>query len=91
MVEDPASCQAEYDNLAQTYALGLLIEASGNSISCGAAGCLGDGSVIEVSEGSGTSLSGDPLAIVGGIDEGGITSGPNFDTGRRTWIDILPE
>ena len=41
--------------------------------------------------GTGTSISGDPLAIVGGVDEGGITSGPNFEFGRRTWIDILPE
>jgi hypothetical protein len=89
--EDPNSCQAEYDDLAQTYALGLLIEANGNSIACGADGCLGDGSDIESGEGSGTSLSGDPLAIVGGLDEGGITSGPNFDVGRRTWIDILPQ
>ena len=47
------------------------------------AGCTGGG--------SGTSLSGDPLPIVGGVDPGGITSGPNFEAGRRTWIDILPE
>jgi len=91
VVEDPDSCQAEYDDLAQTYALGLLMEANGNSVSCGADGCLGDGSDVQTDEGSGTSLSGDPLAIVGGIDEGGITSGPNFEAGRRTWIDILPE
>jgi hypothetical protein len=93
VVEDPNSCQGEYDSLAQTYALGLLIEANGDTISCGADGCLGDGSSGGggEGEGSGTSLSGDPLAIVGGIDEGGITSGPNFEAGRRTWIDILPE
>jgi hypothetical protein len=89
---DPDSCQAEYDSLAQTMALGLLIEANGNTVSCGADGCLGDGSSGDGGDGgSGTSLSGDPLAIVGGIDEGGITSGPNFEAGRRTWIDILPE
>ena len=90
VVEDPDSCQDEYDDLAQTLALGLLLEANGNTVTCGADGCLSvpndDGN-----EGSGTSLSGDPLAIVGGIDEGGITSGPNFEAGRRTWIDILPE
>jgi hypothetical protein len=84
-----ASCQAQYDELTALYALGLLIEANGTTINCGADGCLGDDG--EGGEGSGTSLSGDPLAIVGGIDEGGITSGPNFTAGRRTWIDILPE
>jgi hypothetical protein len=84
-----ASCQAQYDELTELYALGLLIEANGTTISCGDDGCLADSG--GGGEDSGTSLSGDPLAIVGGIDEGGITSGPNFDAGRRTWIDILPE
>jgi len=88
--DDPDSCQDEYDSLTETYALGLLIEANGTTISCGDDGCLGEGG-DEDGEGSGTSLSGDPQAIVGGIDEGGITSGPNFEAGRRTWIDILPE
>jgi len=94
VVEDPdapESCQAEYDDLAQTLALGLLLKANGNNVTCGADGCLGDGSDVDTGDGTGTSLSGDPLAIVGGIDEGGITSGPNFEAGRRTWIDILPE
>jgi hypothetical protein len=36
-------------------------------------------------------ISGKPVIIDGGIVEGGVTSGPNFETGRRTWIDILPQ
>ena len=36
-------------------------------------------------------LGGEPVIIEGGVSSGGVTSGPNFDTGRRTWIDILPE
>jgi hypothetical protein len=87
---DPTSCQAEYDELQETYALGLLIEATGVTISCGDDGCLGDGSNGD-GDGSSGNLAGDPIEIVGGIDEGGITSGPNFKPGRRTWIDILPE
>ena len=90
VIEDPTSCQDEYDQLAETYALGLMLEAAGETINCGADGCLGDGS-DDPDEGSGTSLSGDPQSIVGGIDESGITSGPNFASGRRTWIDILPQ
>ncbi len=89
--EDPDSCQAAYDELAAAYAIGLLIEANGTKIKCGDSGCLGDGSNNGNGQGSGTSLSGDPLTMVGGIDESGITSGPNFEAGRRTWIDILPE
>jgi hypothetical protein len=40
---------------------------------------------------SGGGLSGDPVIIEGGVSEGGVTSGPNFETGRRTWIDILSQ
>ena len=36
-------------------------------------------------------ISGDPVVISGGVSEGGVTSGPNFSTGRRTWTDIMPE
>ncbi len=32
-----------------------------------------------------------PVTITGGVSEGGVTSGPNFEAGRRTWIDIVPE
>jgi hypothetical protein len=89
---DPTSCQAEYDDLQETYALGLLLEANGETINCGAGGCLGDGSDDDgTGDGSGTSNSTEPLTVIGGIDESGITSGPNFTSGRRTWIDILPE
>ena len=45
----------------------------------------------EVVEGQSGSLTGDPVIIEGGIAEGGLTSGPNFESGRRTWIDILSE
>jgi len=88
--EDPTSCQSQYDQYTELYALGLLIEANGEKINC--SDCLGDGSNGNGGgSGSGTSISGDPFAIVGGVNEGGITSGPNFEAGRRTWIDILPE
>ena len=36
-------------------------------------------------------LTGEPVVIEGGVAEGGVTSGPNYDTGRRTWTDVLPE
>jgi hypothetical protein len=89
---DSTSCQAEYDELQETYALGLLLEANGETINCGADGCLGDGSNDDgTGDGSGTSNSTEPLTVISGIDESGITSGPNFTAGRRTWIDILPE
>ena len=38
-------------------------------------------------EGAGTT----PVVIEGAVTSGGVTSGPNFQSGRRTWIDILPE
>ena len=41
--------------------------------------------------GGGGGISGEPLILPGGVSESGITAGPNFETGRRTWIDILPE
>ncbi len=31
-----------------------------------------------------------PVTITGGVSEGGVTSGPNYEAGRRTWIDIVP-
>jgi hypothetical protein len=37
-------------------------------------------------EGAGTT----PVVIEGAITNTGVTSGPNFTTGRRTWIEILP-
>ncbi|MCZ6668366.1 MAG: PilC/PilY family type IV pilus protein, partial [Gammaproteobacteria bacterium] len=37
-------------------------------------------------EGAGTT----PVVIEGAVTTGGVTSGPNFSTGRRTWIDIMP-
>ena len=89
IVDTADSCQGEYNELAQTLALAQLLLDNGHTINCSGT-CLGDGG-SGGDEGSGTSVSGDPQAIIGGIDEGGITSGPNFTSGRRTWIDILPE
>ncbi len=43
---------------------------------------------------TGTGLEGDgtaPAVIEGAITTGGVTSGPNFSPGRRTWTDILPQ
>jgi len=43
--------------------------------------------------GTGTGLEGagtTPVVIEGTVANTGVTSGPNFTTGRRTWIDILP-
>jgi hypothetical protein len=40
---------------------------------------------------NGGSLSGEPQVMGGGISEGGKTSGPNFNAGRRTWTDIMPQ
>jgi len=89
-VVEYTDCQKEYITAAETLAMGRLLEANGITVSCSDDGCLGDLGDGD-GGGSGTSLSGDPLAIVGGLDEAGITSGPNFEAGRRTWIDILPE
>jgi hypothetical protein len=52
-----------------------------------------DGSELpeDVDEYQDGSLTGDPVIIEGGVAEGGLTSGPNFEGGRRTWIDILPD
>ena len=92
VVEDPNNCQEEYQQLSDLYEVGQMIEATGITVNCGEEGCLGDGdNGGGDGGGSGTTLSGDPLPIVGGIDPTGITSGPNFVEGRRTWIDILPE
>jgi hypothetical protein len=47
--------------------------------------------IISTSTGSGLEGAGTtPVVIEGAITNTGVTSGPNFTTGRRTWIDILP-
>ena len=63
--------------------MGVLVEITKNGGGAGGVGDPGGG-------GSG-GLSGEPVVIEGGVSEGGLTSGPNFETGRRTWIDILTE
>ena len=79
--EEDGGCGSKEDlweELKALYELGLLVE---NSV-------IGGGT----STGTGLdSISGSPVIIAGGIAEGGVTSGPNFDTGRRTWTDILPQ
>ena len=82
---DPNSSDCDsktYKKIQDIYEMGLLVyrdEYGGG----------GDGGTEP--PGGGGGLSGDPVIIEGGISEGGITSGPNFDTGRRTWTDILPQ
>ena len=73
-------CKEAYEDVEDLYNMGLLVEYANNPDS----GTGDDG-------GGGGGLSGDPVIIEGGVSEGGITSGPNFETGRRTWIDILPK
>ena len=75
-------CKQRYSDLEHLYNIGVVTKNKANG---GGTGGGGDAS------GSGAGLSGDPVVISGGISEGGITSGPNFETGRRTWIDILPQ
>ena len=76
------SCSEDPDKLDALYEEGMLVFQLPN-----------DGSVLppEVDEYSDGSLTGDPVIIEGGVSEGGLTSGPNFEGGRRTWIDILPD
>ena len=77
--EKDGGCKDRYKELNELYQIGLTINAY---IDAG-----GDGSDPT---GLGD-ISGSPVIIDGGIVEGGVTSGPNFDTGRRTWIDIMPQ
>jgi hypothetical protein len=48
-----------------------------------------DGQVVD-----GTGLDGNhdgPVVMEGGAADGGITVGPNFAAGRRTWVDIIAD
>jgi hypothetical protein len=76
-------CKQQYSDLEHLYNIGVVTmnNANGGGIGGGGGG----------TSGSGGGLSGDPVIIEGGVSEGGVTSGPNFETGRRTWIDILPQ
>jgi hypothetical protein len=74
----------ELRDLIDLYEQGLIVEANKDEDGDGVPDGGGDG-------GGGGGLSGTPQVIEGGVSEGGMTSGPNFETGRRTWIDIVPE
>jgi len=72
-------CKDEYEALLELVELSLLVSDDDAS---------GDGSLPSTGlEGAGTT----PVVIEGAVTSGGVTSGPNFQSGRRTWIDILPE
>jgi len=79
--EKKGGCKDRYKELSGLYDLGLVVT-----------GQVGGGG-----GGGGTpptgleSITGSPVVIEGGVAEGGVTSGPNFETGRRTWIDITPQ
>ncbi|MCZ6798623.1 MAG: hypothetical protein O7D36_11840, partial [Gammaproteobacteria bacterium] len=77
--EKDGGCKDRYKELSELYQVGLMINAY---IDSGGDGPPPDGL---------GDISGSPVIIDGGIVEGGVTSGPNFDTGRRTWIDIMPQ
>jgi hypothetical protein len=81
--ENKGGCKSAWEEVEELYNMGLLVEKTKNG------GVPPDGG--GGGAGGGDSLSGDPIVIEGGVSEGGLTSGPNFETGRRTWIDILPE
>jgi len=80
--DDDGGCEDSgeelYEQLQGLYNLGLLIAGGGSG------GGSGPPTGLE-------SIDASPIAVQGGISEGGITSGPNFEAGRRTWTDILPE
>jgi hypothetical protein len=80
-----SGCEDQYAALLGLYNLGLLVA---------------NGGVVGGADGSGGSttpptgldgISGAPIAVPGGISGGGVTSGPNFTIGRRSWIDIVPQ
>jgi hypothetical protein len=79
------SCSEDPDKLDALYEEGMLVfelPSDGSELPGE------DEGVVENQSGS---LTGDPVIIEGGVSEGGLTSGPNFESGRRTWIDILPD
>jgi hypothetical protein len=70
-------CKEDYTALLELVELSERVEGSDSS----------DDDISTGLEGAGTT----PVTIEGAVTTGGVTSGPNFQTGRRTWIDILPE
>ena len=75
--ENDGGCKDQYKELLPLYTLGLLIN-----------GVAGAGGVPPTGLGD---ISGLPSIIASDMDDLPPTSGPNFETGRRTWIDILPQ
>ena len=83
--EKKGGCKKAYEKVEDLYNMGQLVEL--NKPGGGSGGSGGGGG----NGGGGGGISGEPLILPGGVSESGITAGPNFETGRRTWIDILPE
>jgi hypothetical protein len=77
--EKNGGCKKEYEALLKLVELSRLVD-DGDDTNNGLPPSTG-------LEGAGTT----PVVIEGAVTSGGITSGPNFQSGRRTWIDILPE
>jgi len=77
--EGSGGCKTKYEALLELVRLSKLVD-DGDPSNNGSLPATG-------LEGAGTT----PVVIEGAVTSGGITSGPNFQSGRRTWIDILPE
>ena len=77
--EKKGGCKEAYEALVALYEMGQLVNSQNG-------GGDPDGPVTGFED-----LTGEPVVIEGGVAEGGVTSGPNFDPGRRTWTDVLPE
>ena len=78
--EGSGGCKQRYEELEELVNWSKLVDDGDDP--------LGDGEEQSTGlEGAGTT----PVVIEGAVTSGGITSGPNFTSGRRTWIDILPE
>ena len=78
------TCQAEWERAQELYEMGQMAT---QGLYSDSGGYFEEG----FEDGGGGGLTGTPQIIPGGIAEGGLTSGPNFETGRRTWTDILPQ
>ncbi len=78
--EKDGGCKDRYKELSALYNLGLIVT--------GQVGGVGSGGLPPTGL---DSITGSPVVIEGGVAQGGVTSGPNFETGRRTWIDITPQ
>ena len=72
-------CKDTYQEMMALYEIGELVGSTPTSTGGGVGGTLPG-----VDD-----LTGAPVVIEGGISEGGLTSGPNFTTGRRTWADLV--